>query len=268
MNSYLFAWNPTKWNWKNLEDAVQQLAEGGNHSEMWSCRSYKTIKPGDRAFIVKLGTEPKGIFASGIITTYPFLAQHWSGENRLVQRVMIEFDVLLNPEKDPILDLDILNLGMLSKQTWTPQSSGISIKSEVVDELEGVWFDFLKTHRFRYHPLISQSENKTGSHTEGTPNEIKLTRYERNPQARKYCIAHYGLTCMACEFNFETQYGQIGRNFIHVHHLTGIAAIGKTYEIDPIKDLRPVCPNCHAIIHKRVPAFTIDEVKEFIKLKK
>jgi len=49
---------------------------------------------------------------------------------------LIEFDVLLNPEKDPILTVDNLNKGNLAKQNWTPQSSGVSIKHEVVDELE------------------------------------------------------------------------------------------------------------------------------------
>jgi 5-methylcytosine-specific restriction enzyme A len=264
MNSYLFAWNPAKWNWTSLEDAVQQLKEKGHFTQMWSCISRKTIQPGDRAFIVKLGTEPKGIFASGTVSTYPFLARHWSGEDRDVNRVMIDFDVLLNPEKDTILGLDIFKVGGLSKQTWTPQSSGISIKSEVVDELEAVWFEFLRTHKFRHNPFVSNDE-KRGSHTEGTPIQVILTRYERNRQARRDCIDHYGAKCEVCDFNFENSYGNVGKGFIHVHHLTEIATIGEKYEIDPIKDLRPVCPNCHAMIHKRRPAYTIDEIKRFLK---
>jgi hypothetical protein len=60
-------------------------------------------------------------------------------------RVNIQFDILLNPDKEPILILDILKTGNLAKQTWTPQASGISIKPELVDELEGVWQDFLET---------------------------------------------------------------------------------------------------------------------------
>ena len=60
---------------------------------------------------------------------------------------MIQFDVLLNADKEPILTNDILKQGELARQTWTPQASGISIKSELVDELEAVWFDFVTTQK-------------------------------------------------------------------------------------------------------------------------
>lgn len=57
---------------------------------------------------------------------------------------MIEFDVLLDPATTPILTLDILAIGKLEKQMWTPQSSGITIKDEFAEELEMVWKDFLE----------------------------------------------------------------------------------------------------------------------------
>ncbi|WP_288882967.1 DUF3427 domain-containing protein [Pedobacter panaciterrae] len=95
---------------------------------------------------------------------------------------------------------------------------------------------------------------------EGNSQKIRVNKYERNPQARKDCVEHYGYLCQVCKFDFKKEYGEIGREFIHVHHLTPISGIKKGYIIDPIKDLRPVCPNCHAIIHKRNPCFTIAEV--------
>ena len=81
---------------------------------------------------------------------------------------------------------------------------------------------------------------------------------------RKECIEHYGTTCSICNFNFEKIYGKIGENFIHVHHLTDISIIAENYNVNPIIDLRPVCPNCHAMLHKKVPAYTIEEIKLFI----
>lgn len=63
--------------------------------------------------------------------------------------------------------------------------------------------------------------------------------------------------------NFEERYGEIGKGFIHVHHEVEISTIGEDYEIDPIDDLKPVCPNCHAMLHKRKPAYSIDELKEY-----
>lgn len=96
---------------------------------------------------------------------------------------------------------------------------------------------------------------------EGSSQKILVNKYERNPQARKECIAHFGFLCQVCEFDFEKEYGIAGKDFIHIHHLTPISQIKKGYIIDPKKDLIPVCPNCHAIIHKRNPCFTILEVK-------
>ena len=60
--------------------------------------------------------------------------------------------------------------------------------------------------------------------------------------------------------NFEAIYGAIGRDFIHVHHLIPLSEVGDTYEVDPIEDLRPVCPNCHAMLHKRTPPYSISEL--------
>jgi 5-methylcytosine-specific restriction protein A len=57
----------------------------------------------------------------------------------------------------------------------------------------------------------------------------------------------------------------VGKGFIHVHHINQISEIGREYEIDPIKDLIPVCPNCHSMIHSKRPAFTIDEINEIRK---
>ncbi|MFN7258445.1 MAG: HNH endonuclease [Cyclobacteriaceae bacterium] len=263
MKTYLFAWNPKKWDWTHLEETIDQLEQTGRVSERWSCRSHKSIRPGDRAFLVKLGTNPKGIIGAGFVLTEPFLAKHWSGEDKLVPRVMLDFEVLLNPDKDPILTLDILKQGKLNKQNWTPQSSGISVRDEVTDELEAVWFDFLTTQKIRYNPFKTTDVGEQRVYTEGTPNQVTLTKYERNPFARKVCIDHYGLSCVVCKFNFQEAYGQVGKDFIHVHHLTQVSKVAKKYEIDPIKDLRPVCPNCHAMIHRKKTPYTIDEMIKF-----
>jgi 5-methylcytosine-specific restriction protein A len=68
-----------------------------------------------------------------------------------------------------------------------------------------------------------------------------------------------------CKFNFEKNYGVVAKDFIHVHHLTKISSIKESYKINPEKDLVPVCPNCHSIIHKRKIPYTIEEMKKMIK---
>ncbi len=102
---------------------------------------------------------------------------------------------------------------------------------------------------------------------EGRSEEVRLTRYERNPVARRACIEHWGLCCCVCGFDFEVIYGQLGAGYIHVHHLAPLADIGRQYEVDPVKDLRPVCPNCHAMLHRQETALTIDKLRSVLEEK-
>lgn len=96
---------------------------------------------------------------------------------------------------------------------------------------------------------------------EGASVTVKVSAFERNPLARKKCVEHYGSTCTICGFSFGAAYGSTAAGYVHVHHLKPLASIGKEYVIDPIKDLRPVCANCHAVIHMRQPPYSIEEVK-------
>lgn len=98
--------------------------------------------------------------------------------------------------------------------------------------------------------------------TEGSVKQVYVNIYERNVNARKRCITHHGCICSVCLFDFEKTFGEIGKGFIHVHHIKEISNIGKEYVVDPINDLIPVCPNCHAMLHKMKPAYTIQELKD------
>lgn len=93
---------------------------------------------------------------------------------------------------------------------------------------------------------------------------IMVNKYERSLSARVACIERWGVTCSVCGLDFEKFHGDIGAGYIHVHHLKPLSGIGQRYELDHVKDLRPVFPNCHAMLHRRVPAFTINELKQII----
>ena len=101
---------------------------------------------------------------------------------------------------------------------------------------------------------------------EGAAHQITVNAYERNRKARRICITHYGAKCFVCGFDFENRYGDAGRGIIHVHHERALSTIGEAYEVNPITDLKPVCPNCHAVIHHRDPAFTVKEVRAILKV--
>jgi len=98
---------------------------------------------------------------------------------------------------------------------------------------------------------------------EGNSKKVYVNRFERDKKAREVCLKHFGYNCQICNFNFEEIYGEIGKNSIHVHHIIPLSEIAQNYKVDPIKDLLPVCPNCHLILHKK-NAPTIKELKEKI----
>lgn len=102
---------------------------------------------------------------------------------------------------------------------------------------------------------------------EGSKKVVTVNSYERNAQARELCIAHHGYTCKVCSFDFYEIYGEIGKNFIHVHHITPLHTINEQYKINPIQDLIPVCPNCHAMLHRKIKGTepTVEELKKIIK---
>ena len=265
MTTHLLSWNPEKWDWKDIEEQIKELNETGVYQDSWSCGVNKSIQPNDRLFLIRLGRkEPKGICASGYAVSNVYQGQHWSGEpNKKANYISFEYDILLNPEKEKILEMDVLKSGKLSEQHWSTQISGISIKSHVAEELEKVWLDFnLKSSNLVVNPTLSLDNDL--KFKEGAVRQITSNKYERNPQARKVCIEKYGTKCCVCGFDFETVYGKIGKDFIHVHHLTQVSTAKTEYEINPIEDLRPVCPNCHSMIHRTKTALTIEELKEKI----
>ncbi len=103
-----------------------------------------------------------------------------------------------------------------------------------------------------------------GRIVEGASRKISVNAYERNREARRECLRYYGTSCAVCEIDLELIYGPMAQGFIHVHHLKPLSEIDEEYEVNPISDLRPVCPNCHAIIHLGGKTRTIEEVRKIM----
>ncbi len=134
------------------------------------------------------------------------------------------------------------------------------LRRDLIDALTDL--GYLNTNEASLYPDQVDSDI---SYFEGQTKQILVNAYERNAKARAKCIDHYTAVCCVCEFDFLKKYGGLGTGFIHVHHLIELSSIGDAYEVDPIKDLRPVCPNCHAMLHRRKPAYSIQELKDIIE---
>ena len=171
--------------------------------------------------------------------------------------------------------------------TWILRDYGQSTLGKAISAIERHLNDYESRRKTTLHDLakvlekhrklvsrestdfISPEEiSSTKKILEGRLKIVRVNFYERSAKARSTCIEKHGTICAVCEFNFGKIYGDIGKGFIHVHHLRDLASIGKEYEINPIEDLRPVCPNCHAMLHKSNPPYTIKQMKEMIHLQK
>ncbi len=100
---------------------------------------------------------------------------------------------------------------------------------------------------------------------EGLAQGVLVNRYERSLAARAACIAQYGCVCQVCLVDFSKRYGALGDGFIHVHHVLPISAVGRTYRVDPVADLVPVCPNCHAMLHRQDPPLRIEDLRALLQ---
>lgn len=99
------------------------------------------------------------------------------------------------------------------------------------------------------YPDEANVESKT--FPEGAKQTVQVNRYERNPEARAKCIEFHKARCKVCDMSFAETYGSFAKDFIHVHHKKPLYEISEQYEVDPKNDLIPVCPNCHAMLHKQ-----------------
>lgn len=189
---------------------------------------------------------------------------HWDKEEADTGKtsffVEVKLNTLLDPYKEDILSRELLNSHPFTEMQWDTQISGIQIPENIAKELEVLWSEFAPKNDFLLPDEISNNEVLF----EGASRQVLVNAYERNSVARQSCIQHYGTACFICGFDFYKTYGDAGKDYIHVHHIKPLSSIGKEYQIDPVRDLRPVCPNCHAIIHRRNPAYSIEEVKLLI----
>ena len=121
----------------------------------------------------------------------------------------------------------------------------LAVDPAVEPLLRGLWSEF--------GPLPADpTQPVPGTVPAAAVSRVEVNRYEHSPDARRVCVAHHGTSCAACGFSFEIAYGEIGKDFIPVHHLVPVSQLGSSYELDPVTDLVPLCANCHAMAHHGV----------------
>jgi 5-methylcytosine-specific restriction enzyme A len=257
MPAYLLTWNPKNWAWENLPEVARHVAGGLPVEQRWSCGNSRSIAVGSRVFLLRQGTEPKGIVASGWVTRAPFAAPHWDtaraakGEQAFF--IMFAADALLNPDCDPPLDVRGASAGPLAEVQVDAPASGNSIPDHVAEALSEAWAAHLGIADLGLGKGDPELEAMEGvqrrrfvSHRsrERAMREAKLHQARlASPDGRIRCEVP------RCSFDLEAVYGSAAAGFAHVHHLRPLGeATAPT--ITRLEDLAVVCPNCHAVIHR------------------
>jgi 5-methylcytosine-specific restriction protein A len=101
---------------------------------------------------------------------------------------------------------------------------------------------------------------------EGARITVQSTRSERNPVNRYRSIQHYGRTCWACDIDFAAVYGELGGDFIEVHHIFPLAGLENPRPVDPIREMVPLCSNCHSMAHRLSPPVHPIRLREILNL--
>lgn len=259
MRTYLFSWNPKRFEWNNLEVEIGRLERTGKLRVRWTCGVARHIERGSRFFLIRLGVAPKGIVGSGEVVSRPRPGRHFSDPERTAHYVGVDFDRLV---PTPAITLGELKEPPFSAfPRWEIQGSGVSLPENIAEPLEQLWAERTGGEALAWAGEIQPGE----TYSEGAVRTVKVNAHERNPRARQACLAHYGDRCVICGFSFGERYGHGDRVSVHVHHLLPLEDAAGPYEVDPIADLRPLCPNCHTMAHSRRPPFSLDELASLLR---
>lgn len=137
VNTYLLSWNPTKWDWPDLDQAITEVAETGHHETEWTCGNTRNLPAGSRFYLIRLGQEPKGLVGSGTILTDPSEGVHWAS-GKTAQKVRVRFDRLA---RTPFISRRELSNAPFDAMHWDIQASGVRVKEAVAHELAQAWLE-------------------------------------------------------------------------------------------------------------------------------
>jgi hypothetical protein len=138
--TYLFAWNPAIWNWPELARDIRKLARRDHLDTEWSCGRHRNIEPGSRAFLVRLGVAPKGIFGSGVTLNAPVGRPHWI-EEKAAAGLSTNYTTLRLERlfEAPLVTFDDLAVAPFRRFRWGVRSSGTYLPAVIADALEDLW---------------------------------------------------------------------------------------------------------------------------------
>jgi 5-methylcytosine-specific restriction enzyme A len=142
----------------------------------------------------------------------------------------------------------------ISKSYFSEENEFEALESSLLDFMCVILFLIVEDIEWQSEEMVGEEE--------GAAYSMITQKYERSRYNRAICLKYYGFNCRGCGDALEEKYGPIGHGVIHVHHITPVSLMGGGYKLNPIKDLIPLCPNCHNIVHRKTPPLSIDELRQ------
>ena len=245
----LLGWDPDRGDdpFSGYRSAVEQVAESGTFRCRWVLPRRHAAE-GTEVWLLLQGAQGRGLAGHGMLTA---ALPPTADPERVVG--LVEFDGLLEVG-------DGVPPGLLAERVpgiaWEVNRASRRVPGAAVPALRALWAE----HRppGESDPLMQPA----GTLPPFALARVAVNRYEQDPQARRVCLAHHGIACAACGFSFEEAFGPQGRELLHVHHLVPVSRLDAGYQLDPVSDLVPLCPNCHSMAHLRVPhPYTVAELR-------
>ena len=251
--AYRLNWNPDQPDTANdlSQENVDTCEEQGYVDLDWRCGNAK-IRTGQRILLLRTGKGPRGIIGSGVA-----LGESEDGDideigDYVSRWVRLRLDLL---SLVPVVDREALSVPPLDGVKWSSQAAAARLTHEQLHAVEKLLAEFRRPGQLRFPDELDPSS----TYAEGAVRSIEVNAYERSRAGRDACLAAWGTTCSVCDLDFGKRFGPKFARCIHVHHLVPLSAIKGAYLLDPKRDLRPVCPNCHVMLHQNDPPFSIQE---------
>lgn len=257
MTAIILGWNPERWNDWDYPAVLNQLAATGLFVAPWRVSGNRKITAGADAWLLLQGRHGPGLIGHGIVVSAHAAPAAEQADGSAGLSVLTAFDSLL-PFGDQV------PARVLAEAVPGVPWRVLHGSPEIVDPadeagIRAAWAEFGPP------PGPDPLQLAPGTRPPDAVTRVQVNRYERDPEARRVCIAHHGTSCAACGFSFEQTYGPTGADFIHVHHLGPAPGPGSSYELDPVTDLVPLCANCHAMAHLGVSSpRTVAELRQLM----
>lgn len=255
----LLGWNFNAWDRWDYPAAVEQVAQSGRFLQRWSVGHALDVRPGTEAWLLVQGRTDAwtGLIGHGVVVSEPYAGTPGAEPADAGWNVSVAFDALLP------LGEQLRPEALSEAVPWLAWRDaivrpGLDLPPGAEPGLRRLW-------RERGPTAGTPAQVVSGTCPPSAVSSIEVNRYERDAEARGVCLAFHGTSCAACGFSFEASYGDAGTGYIDVHHVVPPEMLGGGYQLDPIADLVPLCPNCHAVAHRGVTEpRTVSELRNII----